>query len=310
MNVTAGHDARIRNVIEINPMPGPQWFLTRRLAPHALILQLGELGSHVSTAALECPASMHCTAHLPDRMAFQTGGNEFETATRLVSGLLPARLLVIHRAARQERIVALAALAAPDIVWSAEPEIAIPFASLPEREALLPYAASVDVRCWGAPGGFLANSLGGQALDHALAVLDTALRRLTERREAVYDVGDLTFCGGFYAVERERDYNWAWTGPTANAWFIVPAPGRGRLRLTLFFLAGKLPLNADNIGVCINGTPASVRHFPDDMKIEAETMVSGAGGCATVELRQDRTLVADTRRIGFALQRVRVESLT
>ena len=310
MTMTARHDARIRNVIEVNPIPGAHWFLTRRLAPQARILRLGELGSRTSTATLECPAPMDCTAHLPDRMAFQTDGQEVDLSERLVSGLLPARLLVVHRAPRQERIAALAAHAAPDIVWAPEAALAIPFASLPEREPLLPYAASFDAGGWAATSGdFLVNSIGAEALDQALTALDAALRRLVERRDAIYDVDELMLCSGFYGVERERDYNWAWTGPTANAWLIVPAPTAGRVRLTLFFLAGKLPLNEDNIGLCVNGIPVPVRYFPDDMKIEAETTLSGAGGCATVELRQDRTLVTDSRRLGFALQRVRVESL-
>jgi hypothetical protein len=310
MTTIADHNVRIRNVVEVNPTPGAQWYLTRRLTPQARILRLVELGSHVVTATLECPGAMHCTAHLPDRVAFQTDGHETEVSERLVSGLLPARLLVIHRAPRQERIAALAKRAAPDIVWASEAQFATPFASTTEREPLLPYATSFDARGSAVvPGDFLANSIGAEALDQALVALDASLRRRAELREAVYDVDELMLCGGFYAVERERDYCWAWTGPTANACFIVPTVAAGRVRLTLFFLAGKLPLDANNIGVCVNGVPVSVQHFPDDMKIETETILSGAGGCATVELRQDRTLFTDSRRLGFALQRVRVESV-
>ena len=150
------------------------------------------------------------------------------------------------------------------------------------------------------------------ALDDAFLAFDRGVRRRRGLGKIVNEVEDLVIGEGVAAVERDRYWSWAWTGPGACASFLVPSIGAGRLRLTVFFFAAQSPVNAENIELWVEGERTVARHFEGDMKIEADLPPLPAHCCLKVELRQARTVMTPdrSRLIGYALHKVSVERLS
>jgi hypothetical protein len=308
MSLETQSPGQIRNLVELNPALDAGRFIARSLASNARRVELTRLGA-CELAAVSAPPRLSVTTLLPRATSFMSGlaTRERRALAPVLSGLRAARMLLAAQATDPDHVAHILALYDPDIIWlSGE---ARPGANMTPP----PYELKYDMAPWGADdASIFANARGAQALDAAFLAFDRSVRRRRDLGKIVNDVEDLVIGDGVAAVERDRYYSWAWTGPGTNASFLVPSIGAGRLRLTIFFFAAQTPVNAENIQLWVEGERTAARHFEGDMKIEADLPPLPAHCCLRVELRQARTVLTPdrSRQIGYALHKVAVERLS
>jgi hypothetical protein len=217
----------------------------------------------------------------------------------------PARLLAVHDAPHAALARQLLPAFAPDVlVWPLDTAPPAGFAALPPPA----HAARLGL----AAHALLCRPRFG-ALRHALIVqADAAWRRAASRPSRVLEISELVLVEGCWPIERDRFSSWAWTGTQRLATLLLPPAPAGRLRVTMFFYATKIPIEPSTLRLFVNGRTGIARHFADEMKLETDIVNDDDNANALIlRLQHGRLGTSDdgSRSLGVALHKIKYELL-
>jgi hypothetical protein len=148
--------------------------------------------------------------------------------------------------------------------------------------------------------------------DALIARADTVSRQSSSRPLRVFEMAELLRIEGCWPLERDKFATWCWTGPQRMATILLPAAPAGRLRVTTFFYAAKIPVDAGTLRLCVDGHTGQARHYQNDLKIEIDIFNDGPP-TNTLVLRLQHAKLGMTddgsRPIGVALRKIKCETL-
>lgn len=297
------------NYIEINPRPTNLLFITRAMWKEAHVITLDEyrddiVRCHFWSSDPGAPEIHQPAKHLLFKRVTTNDNINLNC-------LLGPKALVIHELGNVEIVHHIIRAYQPDLIICAA-QVSL------EGEWLSGVDHSMTLVRHKLPGRFentecvvFGNEFGSNILNEDIVNLDVFYNKFSVAELKDLELDKICLAHGFWPLEKHKIWQWAWTGPTNSSIFFIPVKSDMRQRLTLFFIATKVPIDGDNIAILIDGRSVKAAFYPDLMKVECTYSPPHKAFCSQVEIRIMCPVVVEdhSRRVGVALHKVGLEDV-